>query len=167
MSIPSGISTRRESGETLVETLLAVMILGVAVSGVIGAVMMATGAAALSDQTTETGLVLRSWAEKVSLTDYVQCRAPSQVTAAPEVSGWGGSAPSWTRSIGGVPYTATVTDVKYWKSDNSGFGPNCGTDNGVQRVFLEVSAPGLGMPGTTKSLAVTVRNPCTSTDPEC
>lgn len=162
MKRPSRASARHESGETLVETILAVMILGVAVTAVSGAVMMATGAAALNDQTTETALVLRGWAEEVSLTDYVQCRTPAQVTAAPAPTGWSGSAPTWTRSIGGVTYTATVTDVKYWKGDNSGFGASCSTDNGIQRVFLQVAAPGLGLPGTSKSLTITLRNPCTS-----
>lgn len=160
---------RRCAGETLIETVLAVMILGISVAAVSGAVMLATGAAAMNSQTTESDMILRSWAEEVALAPYAPlCRTPSQVAAAPG-NGWSGGGGTWTRTLSDIPYTATVTEVRYWSKDANDFRSNCDSpDSGVQRITLEVSAPSLGLPGTSKSLQVTVRNPCTNVgDPGC
>jgi len=162
-------SLRRSAGETLIETVLAVMILGISVAAVSGAVMMATGAAAMNSQTTESDMILRSWAEELAVAPYTPlCRTPTQVEVAPG-NGWSGGSGTWTRTVDNIPYTATVSEVRYWKSGSNQFGATCDTpDSGVQRLTLEVSAPSLGLPGTTKSLQVTVRNPCAEVgDPGC
>lgn len=171
-------SLRRSAGETLIETVLAVMILGISVAAVSGAVMMATGAAAMNSQLTDSDMILRSWAERVAVAQYERCRDatdsswPKPPLIDPDAPDWTDGGPgTWEGAVGEIQYTATIAEVAYWdnKATNPGFVGTCdppSEDSGIQRVTIQVTSEGLGLPSTAKTLEVTVRNPCKTVDPD-
>lgn len=158
-------ASRRDRGESLVELLISISVLGVTGTGVMGAVLMVSSASAMHEQVSVSDSVLRTWAENLDDAPYAGCAAPSGVATPPEPSGWSGGPPAWTRSIDGATYTAAVSAVGYWSPTGRAFSSTCGTDSGLQRITLTVSAPGAGLPGTSGELVLTRRNPCLTTAP--
>lgn len=161
-------SARSDAGDSLVELLVAISILGVSGTGLIGAVLMVTSASAMHTQVSTSDAVLRSWAAYFDSNPYVECARPRDLDNPPEPTGWTGRAPAWTRSIDGVTYEATIADVDYWHAASTSFRNACGDDAGLQRVTLSVAAPGAGLPATSSEMVLTLRNPCSTTDdPGC
>lgn len=161
-------SIRCDSGDSLVELLIAISILGVSGAGLIGAVLMVTSATAMHTQVGTSDSLLRTWAANLDDSPYVACAAPDDLDTAPQPTGWSGSAPTWTRTLEGITYEATIADVAHWQVASRDFTDNCRRDSGLQRVTLTVSAPGTGLPGTTGRLVVTLRNPCEDvSEPGC
>jgi type II secretory pathway pseudopilin PulG len=144
-------SPRDDAGETLIELLVALMVIGTAVTAILGALVVAVNSSVLARNQTRVQAALRSWAEQVAAVGdtgtyrYVPCAAPSAFPA-PDVVPSG--------------FTATVTSVEYWTGD--AWTDTCGTDAGVQRVTLRVTAPGRVYSTVTQSLDVVVRRPCAS-----
>jgi prepilin-type N-terminal cleavage/methylation domain-containing protein len=160
MSIVAG---RPDRGDSLVELLVAVAILGICSSAVLGCVLMVSSASAMHQRVTRSDVILRAWAERVDDSAYVDCATPAQVAVSPEAAGWLGAAPTFTRVIDGATYTATVTGVQYWSAATRAYTTTCATDYGVQRITLTVAAPGAGLPGTSDRLDVTRRRSCAAT----
>lgn len=160
--------TRGEAGDTLVELLVAISILGVSGAGLIGAVLMVSSASARHTQTTTSDALLRQWAAHVDSSSYLPCARPRDISVPPEPTGWAGGPPRWRSSIGAVVYTGRVVRVEYWDTTASEFAGDCAEDAGLQRVTLEIAAPGAGLPATSDTRTVTLRNRCASiTDPGC
>jgi prepilin-type N-terminal cleavage/methylation domain-containing protein len=113
--------TGPEAGFTLVELLLAVSILGISAVAVVGGMMTSIQVSDLGRRQAEGQVQLRAYAEAVAGAPYTNCAA--------------GYGTSFTPSAG---YTATMT-VTYWNG-TSAFTSTCGTDSGMQRVTLTISA---------------------------
>ncbi|WP_405755013.1 type II secretion system GspH family protein [Streptomyces sp. NBC_01411] len=114
---------RGEEGETLVEVLIAVVLMGVAFVAILGGMGTAIISSVTQHKVTSADSVIRSAAEKVVSDPYMSC-ARSYETPAP---------PSG--------YTVTVT-IEYWDGVGS-FGRPCPTaDTGVQKVSLTVHSTG-------------------------
>lgn len=142
----SGAPPRRDAGETLTETLLTVVILGIATAGIAGALLVATKASGMHRQQAVAQGALRAWAEQISAGTYTPC-----ATAA------GFAAPAATLPRG---VTAAVAGVQYW--NGTAFVASCGTDTGIQRVTLRMTAAnGLSAP-LVDTVTVVVRRPCVS-----
>ena len=138
---------RRDAGETLTETLVTVVILGIATAGISFALGTAVKASTLNRQQSLVHNALRSWAEQVAAGSYTACATASSFAA-----------PSPALPTG---MTAAVTGVQYWNGLT--FVGSCGTDTGIQRVTLRITAPTGTTGGLVDSVAVVVRKPCTST----
>jgi hypothetical protein len=139
----------RDAGETLVELLITIMIMGISVAAVLGALVMAIGASKLHRNQAEAQDRLRNWAELVSGdTTYGDC--PGTTSAFP-------AAPSMPTGM-----SATIAGVQYW--DGSAFVGGCPVsgDTGVQKVTLRVSVASSIHPAFTQDLDVIVRKPCTA-----
>jgi Tfp pilus assembly protein PilV len=140
---------RDDGGETLIELLVAVVVIGIAVTGILGALVIAVDSSALARNQARVQASLGSWAEQLTAVGdtggypYVPCAGASAFPA-PAVMPSG--------------FTATVTTVEYWTG--SAWAGTCGTDAGVQRVTLRVTAPGQVWSTVTESLRVVVRRPC-------
>ncbi|HJQ44865.1 MAG TPA: type II secretion system protein [Amycolatopsis sp.] len=135
-----------ERGETLVELLVTVVILGLAgvalVAGLTTAVMVSDS----HRKATGAGATIRDYAEAI---ESVVVTSGYQVSCAP------------TYAAGFTPpsgFTApSITAVSYW--NGAGFPGTCdpATDTGVQRLTLRVSS----VDGrASESLTIVVRNPC-------
>jgi type II secretory pathway pseudopilin PulG len=142
---------RSDAGESLVELLITVVILGTSVVGVLGAVATAVGASSFDKRQVQAQALLRTWGEQIAAVDdagYGDCLSASEVAAATPAS---------------VPaeFTARVSRVTYW--DGSAFAAGCTADPGLRLVRLELTAvDSLLHPGSTQTLDVVVRRPCTA-----
>jgi len=137
-----------DAGETLIELLVSIVIMGLSGAAIVGALMVAVGASQLHQRQVQVQQYLRSWAEMVSnATDgaYSPCADTGHYQGLPKPA-----------AVGGI--SASVTNVDYW--DGAAFVGSCGGGSGVQRVTLRVEASGLAFGGVTKSLDVVVRQPC-------
>jgi type II secretory pathway pseudopilin PulG len=138
-----------ERGESLIELLLAVVILGLTGLAVLGALTTSIIVSDAHRKETISGAAVRAYAEqlqtKVAASGYVSCAG-----VASYASGTVGYAPP-------AGYSATPTGVKYWNLSTKTFAATCGTDSGVQAVTLQVSdaAPSRG----TVALTVVIRKP--------
>jgi hypothetical protein len=110
---------------------------------------------------TVAGAAVRAYAEAV---ETGMAASPSKYT------GCGTAAAYQTAFSGYSPpsgYAAKVNSVEYWTG--TGFSTSCGTDQGVQRITLQVASSDNKVTG---KLAIVVRKPCRSTidfpaDPAC
>jgi type II secretory pathway pseudopilin PulG len=148
---------QQDRGETLVELVTAVAILGTAVVALVGGIGTSIVLSDVHRKQATAGAVVRTYAEAIegavdaSPTGYAGCAKPSAYAAPP-----GFSTPDG--------YAATVTAVTYWDQKSSSFVTGCTTDSGLQRVSVSVSSTDTKV---TQSLAVIVRNPCRRTDATC
>ena len=143
----------QDRGESLIELLVAVLIMGTAVVAVVGglgtAIMMTDvhrKQAAVAAHVKIFAANLES-AIAATPTQYVDCATPD-------------SYPDYTP---GAPYDADVTQVLYW--NGSSFGASCaGGDTGVQRVRLRVwSTDGRA----DQTVDLIIRRPCRPTEAAC
>jgi type II secretory pathway pseudopilin PulG len=139
----------RDRGESLIEILVSISILGIAGTAILGGIGMASSTSALHRTQAQAQNVVRNWAEAVSSAPYQACAVPADFAATkpnltdPQYAG----------------YTATVGAVQYW--NGTAFVGACSPDKGLQKVTLQLDAPqSLGIGGFTQSLDVVVRRPC-------
>jgi prepilin-type N-terminal cleavage/methylation domain-containing protein len=150
-----------ERGETLVEILVTVAIMGICFVAILLGVTTAYTATDTHRQESTAEGVLRSYAERIkdqNLT-YIDCTSnpspgPAYLAAAEAASG--GLLP-----VSG--FTPSVTNVTYWDGQQTGSGAQnpafgaCGVgDNGVQRISIQVVSPH-GPHGATESMTIVKR----------
>lgn len=147
------MSNRRrtdDGGESLIELLVSIALLGIASIAILASITMGLKAAALSSGMSSNQNILRNWAEVLEATPYVDC-ATTKTYVAP---------------VGmAVPPNVTLTmlEMQYWNSEKNDFVAECGTDEGLQRVTLAATAAS-GTPDkpTVDELRVVIRKPCRS-----
>jgi type II secretory pathway pseudopilin PulG len=146
-----------ERGETLIELLFAIAIMGTAVVTILGATATAIHLSDVHRKQATAGAYLRAFAESIearvagSPTGYVSCTTKD-----------GPYRSYYTDNTGS--YAASVTGVNVWNGTTfvaSSLLP-C-KDLGVQEVSLEVKLDGQA----DETLAIVIRQPCRSTDPLC
>lgn len=121
-----------ERGESLVELLISVAILGIAVVAIVAG--MATAITA-SDTNRKQGIVeaqLRNFAEAVTAADYVDC-ADASTYAVPA---------GFALQSG---FSSSVTSVRYWDFDGENAPTLTSTcpgtpDDGVQMIRVQISS---------------------------
>jgi Tfp pilus assembly protein PilE len=131
------LSRRADRGETLIELIIAIAILGVCVvaigSGIAGAVMVS----GLNRDQADAGRVLHNYAETLEAATYTPC---ATTYALPTQTG----------------FDAPTLDITYW--NGSAFQATCpvGGDQGLQRVAITVTNTDGRV---SQSLRVVLRNP--------
>jgi Tfp pilus assembly protein PilV len=138
-----------ERGESLIELLVALLIMGTAVVAVVGGLGTAIIMSDVHRKQAAVAAHLKIFAANLesaiaaSPTQYVDCATPA-------------SYPDYTP---GAPYDADVTQVLYW--NGSSFGASCAGDTGVQLVRLRVwSTDGRA----DQTVDLIIRKPCRPTD---
>lgn len=137
-------SRRREAGETLIELLVSMVIIGIMGAAVIGSVMVSVDVSVMHKNEVQVQQVLRSWAEAVSNTDdasFSGCSLSCLEALAPSVSG----------------VSVSAGPIECWTG--TAFG-GCGSSSSTRKVTLTVSGSGGALPGVSQSLEVVVRRPC-------
>jgi Tfp pilus assembly protein PilV len=146
---------RLDSGETLIELLVAIVVIGIGVTALLGAWEIAVGSSSFNADQSKAQATLRSWAESISAVSdsgayaYVPCASPASIPAA-----------------SGLPtgFTAVVSGVRYWTA--SGWSSTCPSpDLGAERISLTVTSPSGLYPSLSQTLNVVRRRPCTSAAP--
>ncbi|MET7290415.1 type II secretion system protein [Streptomyces sp. NPDC005573] len=114
---------RGEEGETLVEVLVAVVLMGVAFVAILGGIGTAIISSLTQAKVTSADSFIRSAAERVVSDPYVSCASGYATPTPPD------------------GYTVTV-EIEYWDGVGA-FGRPCpAADTGVQKVTLTVHATG-------------------------
>jgi type II secretory pathway pseudopilin PulG len=113
-----------ERGETLVELLLAIVILGLAGLAVLGGLGTSIIVSDAHRNETVSGAAVRAYAEqlqtKVAASGYVSCAG---------VGSYASDTVGYTPPAG---YAASPTAVKYWNLATKTFQTTCAPDSGVQ-----------------------------------
>jgi hypothetical protein len=136
----------RDAGETLIELLVAIAILGTSVIAILGGILVVEESSSMHRKQAQAQNGLRSWAEQVSTAPYVNCALAS-----------GFSPPSPSLPSG---FTPTVAAVRYW--NGTSFANSCGSDTGIQKVTLQIVVASGLYPGFTQRLDLVLRKPCVS-----
>lgn len=140
-----------EQGETLLELLVAITILGVSVVAIASGIALAVKTSGIHRSQASAGAYVRNYAEALEASvaggGYVPCAGTA-------------SYPAYAPPAG---YSATLSKVEYWTGATwSPSGCAVATDDhGLQRLTLVVSSSdsaSLGH-GASESLAVVVRKP--------
>jgi Tfp pilus assembly protein PilV len=130
---------RDDRGESLIEILLSITILGIAVIAIVAAMGTSILASDLRSKQARSETFLRNWVESIATPDtpYVECATPG--AAGYSAANLGASVPAG--------YTATITAISYWNGSSTspavfGAAPaSCPTsDNGLQQLTLRISS---------------------------
>ncbi len=131
-------NTTRQAGETLIETLITVILLGLLGVGVVAAMTSIISVSDYDAKQSGAETVLRSYAEAWDRAPYMAC------TASQPTNPYGSTTPpGFTLPTG---YTASVSSVTFWNGTSSTpvtFGGTCPAsgDAGLQSLTLRVTAP--------------------------
>ena len=120
-----------ERGVSLVEVLVAVTIMGLTFTAIVGGLTASVVGSGIQQRQATADTILRSYGEVVKAGAYVDCAGP----AAYEPADVGYVVPDG--------FSAEVSTVSYWHEDpvdpsTGSFGSSCTSDEGLQRLTLEV-----------------------------
>lgn len=136
-----------DRGETLIELVVALAILGIAMVAVVGALGASITMSDIHRKQSTAGAEARNYGELVENyvagTGYTACAAPASY--APATVGY--AAPAG--------YAAAATTLRYWTG--SAWSASCGTDNGLQQLTVSVSSTDTR---AVEQLVVVLRKPC-------
>ncbi|MFC7495969.1 MULTISPECIES: type IV pilus modification PilV family protein [unclassified Nocardioides] len=150
------VQWRSDSGETLVEVLAAVIILGIAGVAIVAGLQLSVQASDIHRKQTTGSAYARSYAEAIErwvaadAGHYVECAGASAYT--PALVGF--AVPSG--------YDADHAAAKRVAPDGGAAGPCSGNDTGVQRIDITVAAPD---GRAVEELTVLLRKACPLTQP--
>jgi type II secretory pathway pseudopilin PulG len=135
-----------DRGESLLELLVAIAIMGIAAVAIFGALLTSVKVSDYHRKQTSAGAAVRNFAEK--LTQYIATGG--------YVSCAGTYSPGYVAPAG---LTAATTSVLYWPTSGTLWTSSCtpSTDTGVQQVAIHVSS---NDGRATEALLVVVRKPC-------
>jgi type II secretory pathway pseudopilin PulG len=145
-----------DRGETLVELVVTIAVMGLTVVAILGAIANSILLSGMHRKQAAAGAYVRAFAEAVEsgvaapTTGYTSCAAPSDYA-------------KFYPATPGPGYASSVT-VTYWNPGTSSFSGSCGTDSGVQRLALRVATTDNKL---SETLVIVVRKPCRPTDAPC
>jgi type II secretory pathway pseudopilin PulG len=152
-----------DRGETLVELVISIAIMGIAVVAVLGAVRLAVDGSSFDQRRVQAKSALRAWgesiAQRVSDANYPTCGSDPDPAH-----------PLYAPSAIAVPagFTGTVAEVSYWNGTAFAAPGGCAAgigDRGAQRVRLHMHVSDSVYSGFDADLWITVRKPCATTNP--
>jgi type II secretory pathway pseudopilin PulG len=144
-------ATRSEEGDTLIEVLIALVIISIAVTGLLGALITSITTSGEHRSLSVEDTVLRSYAEAYE--NQIQFQSPPlfrECSTASEYMAAGLKSPTTP-----AQYNVSFT-VQYGNTTGSSFDQTCGASDktGVQLITLNAQGP-----GAIQTLAFVVRNP--------
>ena len=126
-----------QSGFTLVEILITLVLAGLVVLGIATGLLTLVRSNAATDERQRIDQALGNMSEGVKALVYDDCVAGAEPTAASYQSAYDGASSSWLPPTG---MTARVTDVQFWNRTTQAFDDACPSgDQGAQKVTIEVT----------------------------
>ena len=146
-----------DRGDTLIELLVAVVIIGLVVGAMFNGLMSVTRGSTVHRSTANVDTLAKSYLEAA----VQQIEAPSGGLFSECASSY---AVVWTNPSAYVGYASpSIKSITFWNPATQSFGTSCTgtTKNGLQRIQVQAAAPD----GSIALVASTVRNPSySSTD---
>ena len=145
----------RDRGDTLVEIIIALAIIGITVSALLAALVTALTSSGVHRSLTNLDTTLRSNAEEAKYLIQLQPSALFQNGATVTSATYNGSPIPLSAPSG---YTVVISGIQYWNSSTNGFDAtySAAVDNtGYQLLTLRATAPS----GATETLSVGLRSP--------
>ena len=141
---------RLDDGVSLIEVLVAVVIIGVTFASILGAISTAILGSSIDRSQVKVETELRSFAEYVKGQGYIP---PSGLVSCNPLGTTYGS--GYAPSQSGV--TATATGVSFWVQDSNPatFGSSCAADTGLHAVTLTATT---SSPSATERVQIFVRD---------
>ncbi|QYJ04591.1 type II secretion system GspH family protein [Nocardioides panacisoli] len=143
-------AVRDDAGATLVETVVALTILGLAAVAILGGIEFSIRSSDVHRKQATGGAYVRSLAEAVQ--DHVGSGHYQDCAGADHYTG--------QVSLGTLPagYTTSQSAAQSW---NGTAWVGCsGGDDGIQRVRLSVTSPGDAQHSAAETMYVVLRRPC-------
>jgi type II secretory pathway pseudopilin PulG len=155
-----------EAGETLVEVMVAMVVLGISVVAIMGALFVTSRAGYFNEKTGRADLVLRDFAEtlkgrgvtSIGSTTYDATYLPC------ETLGTTGTYPAYSPPDPNEDYRASITKIEFldgytgsspvWKAQSTGC-PS-GGDQGLERLTLQVQSPSADRTNNTATEKTTI-----------
>jgi prepilin-type N-terminal cleavage/methylation domain-containing protein len=153
---PRGLPGDSSRGETLVELLVAMSILGVAVVALVSGIGTSVLVSDVHRKEATAGAVVRTYGEAIQAA--VDASATGYDTTCAGVSAY--QSPAGFVAPSG--FTAKVTAISYW--NGSAFVSTCSAGVAVQKLSLLASSTDNR---AKESLDLIIRLPCRATDPAC
>jgi prepilin-type N-terminal cleavage/methylation domain-containing protein len=142
-------SPSEDRGDTLIEVLIAIVIMGIAAAGIFGGLLTSVNLSSYHRSQSSAGVAVRDYGEAivnyVGGTGYASCAAASAY------------GPATVGYVAPSGYTASIVTVQYWTG--SAWSGSCGTDLGLQQLSLKVVPTNSR---AAETLTVVVRKPCAS-----
>lgn len=153
-----------EDGDTLIEVLISIAILGITITALLGALLTTITSASEHRSLASLDTVLRSYAEQLKYdvqfqgtsSWFTQCATVSSPTTSPPQ--YEGHTITPSNQPPSAHYSVVILGIKYWNDSTNGFDTTCsapGDQSGYQLVTFEATAPS----GVTEPLSVGVRTP--------
>lgn len=154
---------RSENGDTLIEVLISIAILGITITALLGALLTTITSASEHRSLASLDTVLRSYAEALKYDVQLQgtsswftpCATVSSSTTSPPQ--YEGHTVTPANQPPGVHYSVVILGIEFWDTSTNSFGANCNPldQSGFQLVTFQATAPN----GVTAPLSVGVRTP--------
>lgn len=150
----TGSSTGEERpadrGETLVELLITIMIMGIVGAAFVGVFLMSITATAAMDSRVSTQAAALEWSQVIQDAPYVPCADP-------------GDFPTLEQSVPDIPddMVGVITSITVWSDSAENFvaiDDPC-NDEGAQLITLGVSAGNLPAAESSFTLSIVNRTP--------
>ncbi|MGY2703365.1 PulJ/GspJ family protein [Nocardioides sp. HB32] len=149
---------RNDCGETLIELLVAITILGIAGVAILAGMAFSVQASAVNRNQAGGGAYLRSAAEAIQKQvdragTYASCGSAvaTYTPAANSVISSTDVSKGYSITVGPVESWARVAGVSQWS--------NC-DPNGIQRIKLQLTTPGNSTHGSVETMYLVLRQPC-------
>jgi type II secretory pathway pseudopilin PulG len=138
-----------DRGESLIEILASITILGIALAALLGGVRQSVASSLLDRRYSDAQVYLTKLSDALPAAAYVPC-ATSITLPTPN-------------SLVALPSGVTAAydpAMKYWDTTTSAWVASCSSDSGVEAVRVVVSATVSGQPAVQRSIWLTLRNKC-------
>ena len=147
--------SRGQAGESLLEIIITIMIMGLTIPAVVGAVLAAVGSSSQDRRQVQAQQLLTTWSETIA-------KANTDGT----YGAYGACPPASNYATGvfspaAVPsgFAVSVVSIDYWDATTSSFG-GCPADQGIRRLRLRVDVDADLYPSFAMDRYVIVRKPC-------
>jgi prepilin-type N-terminal cleavage/methylation domain-containing protein len=162
------IAARGDRGDTLIEVLIALVVIGICAVALLGALTTTLSSSGEHRSLAAVNTVEMSLADQVKSAVQLQTSAhwPSGTGSNPDCPS-SGTLTQWYQNTSNVPipstftsvpyngYSVTLTNAQYWDDSSNVWTSSCpASATGVQKVTVKVSAPNNG---PTDTLDVVVR----------